>query len=255
MKEVRSSKNIEENSLEGSTVTLYDALREVFDFKIVPDENHPRELCRQCEIELKITYGFKKKIQNSDLIYRNQLATVFLPVADTNGLICPKVELYVAETPIKSSPSGDAKKEDQFLNLSENTSSLRKRKKILYKTEESDEENVALFSSDDNSNDGDFIPTGFHDGNSTDSDDEMDMKLASFVTASEKVDLNTNVDMKLASFVPASVKDEVNTNVDMKPTSFVPANKKDEVNPNVNTNRNTISVVNGTCKRDCTVEI
>lgn len=209
MKVVCSSKNIEENLQEGSSLTLYDALREVFDFKIVPDEKHPTVLCRQCEIELKITYDFKKKIQNSDLIYRNQLATIFLPQNDTNVLICPKVELCVDETLNKTSPIREAKEEEQCLNVSESSSSLRKRKKILYKTEESDEENVALFSSDENSNDGDFIPNEFHDANSTDSDDEMDMKLASFVPVNKK-----------------------------------PVDKKDEVN----TNRNTISVVEGTCE-------
>lgn len=153
MKYSDRTKDIMEKFENFIALTLYEALEAVTDFKINPnDDDLPSQLCRPCEIELKISYDFKMKIENSDLVYRKQLAAIFLPQDAPKDYLFPKVEWNEKESLEYYDVKYVDTEEDESLILQES-----KGTKITYQFGQDVEDNKSLFSSDDYSQNDNFV--------------------------------------------------------------------------------------------------
>lgn len=180
MKYSDRTKDIMEKFENCIALTLYEALGAVTDFKMRPNEDHlPSQLCWPCETELKISYDFKIKIENSDSVYRNQLAAIFIPQDASKDYLFPKVEMNEQEAPENTTIVRGAKfvskEDDESLKLEES-----KGTKITFNQ-------FGPFVEDSKS----FLVSDdcLHDDNFVESNDDLDEKHADLVPEEKLIQL------------------------------------------------------------------
>lgn len=81
---------------DNESLTICEALLECTSAPTSLDDELPQQICRKCEMELKNAYNFKKKVEKSDNIFRNN--TIFIDVDGSKHAISDDLSMDITDS-------------------------------------------------------------------------------------------------------------------------------------------------------------